>query len=71
MHVSTIGKKLSINISPTCPYNTLKFGPLAADIVALVWGNPANFNGFRFLAPLLHGSDGTLLVGISEIAALN
>jgi len=28
-------------------------GPLAAEIVALVWGTPANFNGFRVLASLL------------------
>jgi len=39
------------------------FGPLAAEIVSLVWGTPANFNGFRILAMLLHG---TLLVGVSE-----
>ena len=33
-HVSTIGKNLlSSNISPTCPYNMVNFGPLAADIV--------------------------------------
>jgi len=29
------------------------FGPLAAEIVSLVWGTPANFNGFRVLASLL------------------
>jgi len=29
------------------------FGPLAAEIVSLVWGAPANFNGFRVLASLL------------------
>jgi len=45
---------LSGNISPTCPYNMVNFGPLAADIVSLVWVTPANFNGFRFLAALLH-----------------
>jgi len=28
----------------------MNFGPLAAEIVALVWGTPANFNGFRILA---------------------
>ena len=32
------------------------FEPLAAEIVSLVWGTPANFNGFRVLAALLHGS---------------
>jgi len=39
------------------------FGPLAAEIVLLVWGTPANFNGFRLLAMLLHG---TPVVGISQ-----
>jgi len=29
------------------------FGPLAAEIVSLVWGAPANFNRFRVLASLL------------------
>jgi len=32
------------------------FGPLAAEIVLIVWGTPANFNGFRVLAALLHGT---------------
>jgi len=50
-HVSTIGKNLlNSNISPTSPYNMVNFGPLAAEIVSLVWGNPANFNGFHVLA---------------------
>jgi len=34
----------------------VNFGRLAAEIDLVVWGNPANFNGFRFLAVLLHGS---------------
>ena len=68
-HVSTIGKNvLSSNISPTCLHNMVNFGPLAAEIVSLVWGTLANFNGFRVLAALLHG---TLVVGVSETAALN
>jgi len=46
----------------------VNFGPLAADIVSLVWGTPGNFNGFRVLAALLHG---TLVVGVSQTAALN
>jgi len=57
-HVSTIGKRnlLNSNISPTCPHDIMvNFGPLAAEIVWLVWGTPANFNGFRVLAELLHG----------------
>jgi len=59
---------LSSNISPTCPHNMMNFGPLAAEIVSLVWGTPANFNGFRVLAALLHG---TLIVGVSQTAAFN
>jgi len=63
-HLSTIGKKLlSSNISSTCPHNMVNVGPLAAEIVLLVWGTPANFNGFRVLAALLHG---TLVVGVSQ-----
>jgi len=46
----------------------VNFSPLAAQIISLVWGTPANFNGFRVLAALLHG---TLLVGVSQTAALN
>ena len=33
----------------------VNFGPLAAEIDPVVWGTPANFNGFRVLAALLHG----------------
>jgi len=32
------------------------FGLLAPEIGPVVWGTPANFNGFRVLAALLHGS---------------
>ena len=64
-HVSTIGKNvLSSNISSTCPHNMVNLiGSLAAEIVSLVWGTPANFNGFGVLAALL---DGTLVVGVSQ-----
>jgi len=41
----------------------VNFGPLAAEIVSLVWGNPANFNGFGVLAAFLHG---ILVVGVSQ-----
>jgi len=34
----------------------VNFGILAAEIGAVVWGTPANFNRFRVLAALLHGS---------------
>jgi len=54
---------LNRNISPKCPYNIVTFGLLAAEIVSLVWGTPANFNGFRVLAALLHG---TPVVSVSQ-----
>jgi len=41
----------------------VNFGLLAAKIVSLVWGTPANFNRFRVLAALLHG---TVVVDVSE-----
>ena len=47
---------LSSNISSTCSHNMVNFGPLAAEIGPVVWGTPANFNGFRVLAELLHGT---------------
>ena len=50
------------------PHNMVNFGLLAAEIVSLVWGTPGNFNGFRILAALLHG---TLVVGVSQTAAFN
>ena len=37
-------------------HNMVNFGPLVAEIVSLVWGTPGNFNGFRVLAALLHGT---------------
>jgi len=40
-----------------------QYGPLAAEIGLPVWGTPANFNGFRVLAVLLHGSQ---VVGVSQ-----
>ena len=59
---------LSSNTSSTCPDNMVNFGPLTAEIGSLVWGTPANLNWFRVLAALLHG---TLVVGVSQTAALN
>jgi len=56
-------KNLSSNISSRCVHNMVNFGLLAAEIGLPVWGTPANFNGFRVLAALLHG---TLVVGISQ-----
>jgi len=39
------------------------FSPLAAEIGPVVWDTPPNFNGFCFLAALLHG---ILVVGVSQ-----
>jgi len=41
----------------------MNFDPLAAEIGPVVWGTPANFNGFHVLAALLHG---TLVKGVSQ-----
>jgi len=41
----------------------VNFGPLAAEIGPVVWGTPANFNGFLVLAVLLHG---TVVKGIIQ-----
>jgi len=45
----------------------VNFGPLAAEIGSGVWGTPANFNGFRVLAALLHG---TQAVGVTQTLRL-
>jgi len=54
---------LSSNISSRCPHNMVNFGPLAAETGPVVWGTPANFNGFCVLAALLHG---TPVLGVSQ-----
>jgi len=46
---------LSSDMSSTCLHNMMNFGLLTAEIHSVVWGTPANFNGFRILAALLHG----------------
>jgi len=43
-------------------------GPLAAEIGSGVWGTPANFNGFRVLAALLHGNQ---VVSVSQTEAFS
>jgi len=54
---------LNSNISPTCFYNMVNLGLLTTEIRWQVWGTPANFNGFRVLAALLHD---ILLVVVSQ-----
>ena len=54
-HVPTIGKKLvkqQYLLHISSQYGELSL--LASEIVSLVWHTPANFNGFRVLAALLH-----------------
>ena len=41
----------------------VNFAPLVAEIGPVVWSTSANFNGFRILAALLHG---TPAVGVSQ-----
>jgi len=62
-HIDNRKNLLSINISSRCPHNMVNFDLLAAEISPVVWGTPANFNGFRVLAALLHG---TPAVGVSQ-----
>jgi len=59
---------LNSNLFYTCPHNMVNFGLLAAEICRRVWETPANFNGFRVLAALLHGIP---VLGVSQTAALN
>ena len=61
--IDNLKKLVKQQYLPTCPYIMVNFGLLAAEIVSLVWGTPANVNGFRVLAALLHG---TLVVGVSQ-----
>ena len=58
-------KLLNINTSSTCPHNMVNFGTITAENCWRVWATdtPANFNGFRVLAVLLHG---TPAVGVSQ-----
>jgi len=45
---------LNINISSACPHSMMNFCPPKAEIGSGVWGTPANFNGFRVFASVLH-----------------
>jgi len=48
---------LSSSISSRCPPQYGELRPASGwDRSGIVWGTPANFNGFRVLAALLHGS---------------
>jgi len=54
---------LSSNMFSRCPHSMVNFGPLRDEIGLPVWGTPANFNEFRNLAELLHGSQ---VVGVRQ-----
>jgi len=54
---------LSSNMSSRCSHNMVIIDLLTAEIAWWVWGTPANFNGFRVLAALLHG---TLVQGANQ-----
>ena len=63
-HISTTGHKLlTSNTSSTCPHNMANFGPITTENCWRGSGTPANFNGFRVLAALVHGTPG---VGVSQ-----
>ena len=64
-HVSTIRKQklLNSNVFPTWLHNMVNFGLLAAEICWRFCGTPANFNRFRVLEAILHG---TLVVGVRQ-----
>jgi len=47
MHRQSEKKLLSSNMSSTCSHNMANGDPQAAEIGSVVWGTPANFNGFR------------------------
>jgi len=64
-HVLTIGKeffKQQYLFHLSSEYGELR-QTIAAEIGSGVWDTPANFNGFRILAALLHG---TFAVGVSQ-----
>jgi len=63
-HISTIGKKLVKSqyvLHMSSQYGELR--PTSGEIGRPVWGIPPNFNGFRVLAALLHGSQ---VVSVSQ-----
>jgi len=69
-HISTTGENL---VKQQClPHMSSEYDELRPtsgwDLLASFWCTPAHFNGFRVLAALLHG---TVVVGVSQTAALN
>jgi len=62
-HIDNRKNMLSSNTSSRCPHNMVNIGSIAAEIGPVVWGMPANFNGFRVLAALQHS---TPALGVSQ-----
>ena len=63
-HIDNLNKNLlSSNASSTCSDNMMNFCLLEAELEPVVLGTPANFNGFRVLAALLHSSQ---VLGVSQ-----
>jgi len=58
---------LNSNVSSTRSDNMVNFGLLTAEICWRVWGIPANFDGFRVLAAVLHC---TLVLGVSKLCGV-
>ena len=59
-----MGKNLlNTDTSSTRLHNMVNFGLLTAEVCWRVWATLANFNGFRVLAALLHG---TVVVSVSQ-----
>jgi len=61
-------EKKTSNTSSTCHHNMVNFGPLTAEICWQVWGTPANFNGFRVLALLVHRRRSSLGHSVTIVA---
>ena len=57
-YVSTIGKTVVKQQYLPHKFHMVNFGPVTAKIRSGVWGTPPNFNRFRVLAALLHGTSG-------------
>jgi len=64
-HLDNREKTVKQQYLPTRPHSMANFGPLTAEVGSLVWGTPANFDGFRVLSALLHS---TRVVGASQTA---
>ena len=60
---------LSSDMYSTCPHNMVNFGLLTAEIHPVVWGTPANFNGFRVWQHYCMASS-RLVVGVSQLCGV-